>query len=168
MKWNLVALGSIVLVGISSALMGSEHRRSEEISLALAVEEFNLKTLRQREEAGQPPLKEEEVIAAIRSWYLTEKTDLPEEVRSRVREIAESRVMPPNAVIGRVAVHYERGYHFEVYRVILNVAGPGAQPPANVVVRNQFISSRKIRPEEQRELDRSLTAAGLAADGLRD
>ncbi len=158
MKRNLIALASVALVCISSLLLASENRRSEDISLALAVEEFNISTLRQREEAGQPPLTEDEVIAAIRLWHLTDKTELPTEVRDRVREIAESRVVPPNAVLGRVAGSYEHGYHFYVYRVILNIVGPGEQPPVNVVIRDRLISSRRIRPEEQRELDRRFSA----------
>ena len=147
----LVALASVTLVWISS-VFASEHRRSEDISIAFAVEEFNLRNRQLSESARQPPLTEDEVIAGIRFWQISENEDLPEEVRDRVRDIAETRVMPPAAVLAVAAVHYQDGYRFEGYRVILNVVAPEQRPvnAVNIVIRNHFISSRKIRPEEQR------------------
>ncbi|WP_372720640.1 hypothetical protein [Novipirellula sp.] len=155
---------ALTLICVSNLVLASEDRSSKDISLALAVEGFNLRNDQQREQAGQLPLTEEEVVAAVRSWQPGEKPKVSNDLRNRVRAIAETRVMPPGALLGRVAVHYQSGYRFEVYRIMLNVVGSETELPANVVVRNHFISSRKIRPEEQRELDESLAAIKSTAD----
>ena len=147
---------ALTLVCASGLLFASENRRSEDVSLERAVTEFNLRNDQQREHAGQLPLTEDEVIAAIRSWRPAKKPKVSKSLRNRVRAIAETRVMPPGAVLGRVAGHYHDGYRFEVYRIMLNVVGSETELPANVVIRDHFISSRKLSPKERREFVESL------------
>lgn len=169
MQRSSIALASLALFFAACPLWADDTRK--EISLSLAVREFNQRTSQQRNALGQLPLTEDEVVAAIRCWHAAENPPLSEEMQARFREVAESQVMPPDAYLAVVQVSLERGFHYEVWKVLLTIQN-GQKPGAILRIRDQLISSRKIRPEEQRELDRvrqsALDAAAVQENGRRN
>jgi hypothetical protein len=162
MQRTSIALASLALFFAACPLWADDSRK--EISLSLAVKEFNQRTSQRRDTAGQLPLTEDEVVAAIRRWHPAENPPLSEEMQARFQEVAESRVMPPDAYFAVVQVSHVRGYRYEVWKVLLTLK-TGEKSGAILCIRDQCISSRKIRPEEQRELDRQFSALKGQVEG---
>ncbi len=69
---------------------------SEAVPLAEAVAAFNRSDSMNQPGENEPPLTVDEVVAAIRTWD-RRRHPVDDEVYELIKEIAESRTMPPNA-----------------------------------------------------------------------
>jgi hypothetical protein len=73
-------------------------------------------------------------------------------------EIAETETLPPNAYLTVLRGTYTDTHYCEVFDIQLTYM-TGAKSHVTIPIRQTSISSRKIRPEERRELDEKF--AGL-------
>ena len=148
-----IALLIIAAIGISScagkATRGDSPQagRAEVQTLAAAVRTFNVEARTDPVGKSQPPLTQEEVIAAIRAWDPSTRP-VPEETFDRYQEIADTGKMPHGATLHstRRWVGY-RGFTFTVWWVDLSIRsndGTGF----TFRIRDRKLSSRQARPED--------------------
>lgn len=121
-----------------------------EHSLSTAVRAFNQEAAANATGRTQPPLTEDEVIAAIRGWIPEYGPDVTDDVYQQFQEIAESRELPPHT---EFSFHTDyrgyRGFNFKVWWIDLKV-GNGKRTGLTGYtfrIRDQKISSSRINPE---------------------
>lgn len=146
----VVALAAIV----TASAFAVQSNTTDPLSLKAAVEDFNQKTHTHPIGKSQPPLTEEEVIAAIRGWIPENTPGVNDDIFGKFQEIAESRVLPMGADLSFCPgwTGY-RGYSFEVWWIDLSIK-TGENAGFTFRIRDQKISSRKMTPEELAEMEK--------------
>lgn len=124
-------------------------------SLTKAVESFNGKASSNSIGKTQPPLTDDEVIAAIRGWIPKHTPGVADVTYERFQEIAATGTLPDDAKLTfTTSWTGYRGFQFQVWWVDLSIK---LDPEKTGVrgytfrIRNQKISSRKMTPAELAE-----------------
>ncbi len=94
---------------ITAYSVGQPPERSDEISLDLAVKEFNQREAKNYIDASQKPLTEDELIAAIRRMPDTARANGTSWICHYVK-IAETEILPRNAYLTIRGVYTETHY----------------------------------------------------------
>jgi hypothetical protein len=114
-----LVLGALAGAGVTSGVAAAGPQ--EERSLREAVAAFNVAAQLDPVGKGQPPLTDEEVIAAIRGW-IREKVKASDEVHAAYQKIAETGRLPKEAELdfttGWIGF---RGYDFDVWWIDLTL-----------------------------------------------
>jgi hypothetical protein len=131
------------LLLISSAARGESGK-----PLADAVDEFNEKAQKDSIGKEQPPLTEDEVIAAIRGWD-QKQTPVSDKVYKTYRLIADSKMLPEGATLTFTTKWSNKDFNFDVWRVDLNVK-TGPQEGFTCPIRDRKLRSRIISTSEDR------------------
>ena len=115
---QIAAVFGLLILTTSFALADDS---AKEQSLADAVKTFNEKALRSRIGKVQPPLTEDEVIAAILGW----KNEQPKASKAYydvIQKVAHTRTLPPNANLSFFASYSDgKGYHFDVWWIDISI-----------------------------------------------
>lgn len=82
------------LILVSNPLAGDE--KPKDMTLADAVKEFNERAQNDATGKAQPPLTEDEAIAAIRGW-IRKQVPVPDDVYKVYQTIADTRKLPDGA-----------------------------------------------------------------------
>jgi hypothetical protein len=134
-----------------SNFAADQPRDDSSISLADAVKAFN--DSRQAQIAGkdQPPLTEDEMIAAIRGWVREYAPPATDDVYEAFQTIAETRVLPRDAKIQATSGWQGyRGFHFNVWWIDLTI--PTDKLGYTFRIRSRTISSRPLTEREQQRI----------------
>jgi hypothetical protein len=115
--------------------------------LADAIKAFNENAAKDPIGKDQPPLTEEEVIAAIRDWERPKDSPLSDEMYEVFKRIAETRTLPPTAEFEKLT-GYDRGGAFilDVWSVRIRMYRPDRSSYA-VIIRERMIRSRTLEEE---------------------
>ena len=150
-----IAFACIAVLGafIGASAFALQDDAASATSLKTAVENFNQKALRHSIGKTQPPLTEDEVVAAIRGWIPEHTPGVTDDVYDRFQEIAESRVLPYGAELSFCpSWRGYRGFRFEVSWIDLFIK-TGEKAGYKFRIRDQKISSRKMTPDEIAEIE---------------
>jgi hypothetical protein len=132
----------LFMQGISFAQEKQETQpNTGEIKLSDAVADFNRKASSERIGKTQPALTEDEVVAAIRCWD-RKRYSVSDEVYSLYLRIADTRMMPKNAMLSYTSGLESDGYHFEVWWIYLDVT-LASDTGFSYRLRSQIIRCRK-------------------------
>ncbi len=118
-----------------------DDKPAKTVSLAEAVEQFNSRALMDPIGKTQPPLTEEEVIAAIR-WADHEDFPVTSHEFAAYKKIAETKKLPPGAeleVISRFVPNDE--YEFKAWSVRLRMPRSSGHGSYAYSIRQRWISS---------------------------
>lgn len=150
--FSLAIAAVIVHVAPTAATADTEAADSvASSSLADAVREFNQKARLNPLGSKQPPLTEEEVIAAIRGWIRSD-VKASDAVYETYQQIASTGALPANAELGFTTRWTTRnGFDFDVWWVDLTL-NDFPQPGQGYGYR---IRDRKIRSEPAEKGSRS-------------
>lgn len=151
MKLNATVFLALTFV-IATAAVAQPPERKAPISLHHAIETFNQREAMQYSETDQRPLTESELISALRRLPLTHKEQIQLPGFRELLEIAETEILPPNAYLTVLRGGYTDTHYCEVFDIQLTLL-TGKKSHLTVPIRQTSISSRRIRPEERRELD---------------
>jgi len=124
--------------------------RDRPVSLAQAIETFNAEAAADPVGRAQPPLTEEEVVAAIRAAKPEKDSAVFEELFRALKRIAETRVLPPKAEFATMTL-WDPGeaFVYDVWWVRIEMPkedGGGYSMP----IRERRIRSRTLEEEIQR------------------
>ncbi len=145
----VVALGAV----IAASAFAAQSDTTETVSLKAAVEDFNQKARTHPIGKSQPPLTEDEVIAAIRGWIPEDTPRVTDDIYDKFQEIAESRELAKGADLSfRPGWTGYRGYSFKVWWIYLSIK-TGKNTGYTFRIRDQKISSRKMTPDELGEIE---------------
>ncbi len=142
---------------ITAYAVGQPPERKDEISLHLAVEEFNQREAKNYLDASQKPLTENELIAAIRRMPDIARAQTGQPGFDAMLKIAETEILPRNAYLTTLRGVYTETHYCEVFDIQLTLV-TGKESHLTVPIRQITLSSRKIRPEERRKLDAKFAA----------
>lgn len=142
---------------ITAYAVGQPPERKDEISLHSAVEEFNQREAKNYIDASQKPLTENELIAAIRRMPDTARAQSGQPGFDAMLKIAESEILPRNAYLTTLRGVYTETHYCEVFDIQLTLV-TGKDSHLTLPIRQITLASRKIRPEERRELDAKFAA----------
>jgi beta-lactamase regulating signal transducer with metallopeptidase domain len=120
--------------------------------LAEAVKEFNAKAQSNPIGRSQPPLTEDEVIAAITGWQRDEGI-VSDEVYAIYQKIAETRTLPAEATLDSTTSWVMPSRSFDVWWIDLVVKNTPISGYAHRI-RDVKLRSRPLTPEEADELSR--------------
>jgi hypothetical protein len=155
---RLVAL-ALVAIGVPGVYLsrapaaGANAAADEQATpLADAVRAFNAEAAEDPIGKTQPPLTEDEVIAALRG-IMRELTPMTDEVYNTYQKIAETRTLPPRAELHFTTGWVPRleGFHFTVWWADLSIM-TGEHAGYNYRLRDRKISSRPLTEEELEEI----------------
>ena len=132
-------------IGVVEALRGMEGGSagmvSSQIALVDAVKQFNDMAKKQTIGKTQPPLTEDEVVAAIRGWRGTEGPAADALYRA-FQQIADTKKLPRGWNLTSAETWRFNNYDFDVWRIELEIAtAPNTQ--ARIVIRDQKL---RVRP----------------------
>jgi hypothetical protein len=122
-------------------------------SLPDAVLLFNIETLSTAFFKEQPPLTEEEVVAAIRSWSREATPGVTDEVYDRYQQIAETGTLPEDAELRLLRTYARDGFMIDVWWIDLTIR-TGERTGYSFRIRDQKISSRPMTPVEEAKSQR--------------
>jgi hypothetical protein len=152
------ALSLIVILTLAFSgfcpLRAAEPEPDGSTSLADAVESFNEKALQDPIGKEQPPLTEEEVIAAIR-WSGLDRNQMPvsdEEYRA-FRKIADTRRLPKGSEF-EVLTGFEPNQRFVFEAWSVRIRMPKENGTYAFVIRERMIRSRLIGAEEHKVIEK--------------
>lgn len=151
MKLNTAVFFALTFV-FATAAVAQPPERKDPISLHQAIERFNQREAKQYSEIDQRLLTDTELISALRRLPLTHKEQMDRPGFRELLEIAESETLPPNAYLTVLRGAYTDTHYCEVFDIQLTIL-TGKKSHLTVPIRQTSISSRRIRPEERRELD---------------
>ncbi|MFN3650114.1 MAG: hypothetical protein ACK47B_11095 [Armatimonadota bacterium] len=129
------------------AALNAEARAEDELPLPLgeAVEAFNRRAAADPVGRTQPPLTEDEVVAAIRGW-MRERVEVTDNVFARFQRVAETGRLPEGAEFRFITGWGGfRGFDFEVWWVDL-VLRTGPDKVFAYRIRDQKLRSRPSPP----------------------
>ena len=137
---------------ITACAVTSEDDAESTTPLKAAVETFNQEAAADEIGKTQPPLTEDEVVAAIRGWIPEHTPGVRDDQYARFQEIAESRKLPEGSELTFCPgwTGY-RGFQFTVWWIDLTIK-TGKKSGYTFRIRDQKISSRKMTPEELAEI----------------
>ena len=132
-------------------LNAGQQSRQQSLPLADAIKAFNEKAAEHPIGKDQPPLTEEEAIAAIRAWERPKSKDpVSDEMYEAFKKIAETRTLPPNASFETETGYQPRGaFVFDIWSVRIRMFRPD-RSSYGFELRNRIIRSRTL----EEELDR--------------
>ncbi|HEY3103762.1 MAG TPA: hypothetical protein VGJ69_09215 [Pyrinomonadaceae bacterium] len=121
------------------------------VRLAQAVQDFNARAARDEVGQTQPPLKVEEVLAAIRGWSMAEEP-IESSAFAEFQKIGANEIMPPGSFLdfGKDAEN-RNGYDTEAWSVYIYIRldkyprDQVGMPSFVRLVRMQYISSTKSK-----------------------
>jgi hypothetical protein len=150
---SLLAAGPAVFhAGAAFGQAAPEKKAAEATSsLAEAIRGFNQRAPEYKNGKAQPPLTEDEVIAALR-WAVMHRKELPisEETRQTVERITETKQLPPNFDLELLTDYEPDGrVVFEVWSIRLRVPREPHGTYA-ITIRETMIRSRVMGPEERK------------------
>ena len=146
---------------ITSWAIAQPPERKDDISLHQAVETFNQREAKNYAGAAQPPLTEKELIGAIRRMPITAKEQTGQPGFPILLQIADTEILPPKANLTILRGTYTDTHYCEVFDIQLTLK-TGENSHLTLPIRQTTLSSRKIRPEERRELEETFAAYALA------
>lgn len=119
-----------------------------------AVKKFNANFHTDATGAIQPPLTEDEVVAAIRVW-IRDYATIPNEVYEAYQKVADTKRMPPGARLTARTSIVVNDYYVEDWRIKLTLQFSG-QKEHDFLIRDQKIRCRPWKEwvEEKRKPDR--------------
>ena len=150
---SLIVMLTLAFTGVCP-LRAAEPEPDGSTSLADAVEAFNEKALQNPIGKEQPPLTEEEVIAAIR-WSDLDRKQLPvsdEEYRA-FRNIADTRRLPKGSEF-EVLTRFEPNEKFVFEAWSVRITMPKEKGTYAFVIRERMVRSRVIGAEERKVIER--------------
>jgi hypothetical protein len=139
-------------VGASGAIASSPVGS---VSVAEAIGDFNTNVKTNSIGAEQPPLTEEEVIAAIRWWdFHRKESPVSDEEFLAFRKIAETHLLPQGAEV-EVLTSFEPDdkVTFDAWSVRIKMPRPNGGTYA-FIIRERMIRSRLIGPEERKVIQK--------------
>jgi RNA polymerase sigma factor (sigma-70 family) len=162
--------GSIPASG-PRASKGSDSRALS--PLAKAIEAFNAEATRDEFGRDQPPLTEDEVIAAVRIWKPEHGMALSKELQSTLDAISESRRWPEGVELASFT-HRDngKGFLFFGWCVRIQIRNPRAGRVQTILVRDRLIRSETYEealakakadilvassPEDRSRLEKTIT-----------
>lgn len=154
MKCNDIAPFALMFV-IAAPLMAQPTARRDDISLHQAVQTFNQREARHFADAEQSELTENELICALRRVPLTAREHTDQPGFRALLEISENETLPPNAYLTILRGAYTDTHYCDVFDIQLTFK-IGEKSHLTVPIRQVALSSRKIRPEERRELEQKI------------
>ena len=134
---------SIVLTATFAAVAVIAVEPPRSLSLGDAVIEFNRKA--QLDEIGkdQPPLTEDEVVAAIRGW-IREQMPATDAVYDAFQRVATTKQLPPTAKLHFTTDwHGFKGMHFDVWWIDLTLT-EGSKHGYTYRLRDRKIRCRPV------------------------
>ena len=150
---TLPTLAGILLCSLSAGVSWTAEPMSPP-SLAEAVRSFNRAAIERPEGKAQPPLTEEEVVAAVR-WSLLDRKKLPvtDETFATLSAIPEGRRLPPGFDL-ELLTGYEPNDRvtFDVWSIRLRLPSESGDT-TGVTIREQMIRSRPIGEGERRVIE---------------
>jgi hypothetical protein len=140
-----VSILNLVLSGTASSLPQSSDRA---VPLADAIKAFNKKAAIHYIGKDQPPITEEEVIAAIRASERPNNPAVSDNLHNGFKQIAETRQLPPGAVLESLGGGWDPGGAF-VYDVWwVRIAMPKEDGGTySFRIRERMIRSRTLKEE---------------------
>jgi hypothetical protein len=130
--------------------------------LAAAIQEFNLKQRSSEIGRDQPPITEDEVIAALR-WWKTKRNevDLTNEEFQGFQAIADTRILPKEAEF-EVLTGFRPNQEFEFDAWSVRIRMPRLSKPGTYAftIRDRWIHSRQLG-------ERQISWGPAAANGLQ-
>lgn len=150
---SLIVLLILAFTGVCP-LRAAEPEPDGSTSLADAVGTFNERALKNPIGKEQPPLTEEEVIAAIR-WSDLDRKQLPvsdEEYRA-FRNIADTRRLPKGSEF-EVLTGFEPNQKFVFEAWSVRIRMPKENGSYAFVIRERMIRSRLIGAEERKVIEK--------------
>jgi len=135
----------LVLSGTASALPQSSDRA---VPLPEAIEAFNKKAANDYIGKDEAPLTEEEVIAAIRASVRPSKPAVSDNLYNAFKQIAETRQLPPGAVLENNGGLHDPGGEFvyDVWKVRIWMPME-AGVTYSFGIRERTIRSRTLKEE---------------------
>jgi hypothetical protein len=150
---SLIVLFALAFHG-SCPLGATEPGPDGSTSLADAVKSFNVTALQNTIGKEQPPLTEEEVIAAIR-WSELDREQLPvsDEVYRAFRNIADTRRLPKGSEF-EVLTGFEPNQKFVFEAWSVRIRMPKENGTYAFVIRERMVRSRRIGAEERKVIEK--------------
>ena len=137
------------IIAVSLSLLCSLGAGKESLPLADAIKAFNEKTAADPIGKDQPPLTEEEAIAAIRAWERpNSKSPVSDEMYEAFKKIAETRTLPPNASFETEtrSEPVPGAFVFDIWSVRIRMFRPD-RSSYGFELRKRFIRSRTLEEE---------------------
>src|SRR5262245_61220186 len=136
-----------VQAGLALLVVGTPAPGGEEpkvVTLAEAVKEFNRRAQDNATGKTQPPLTEDEAVAAIRGW-IREQVPATDEVYKAYQTIADTKKLPEGATL-TFTTRWSgfNGYEFDVWWVDLNIR-TGADTGYTFRLRDQKLRCRPLK-----------------------
>jgi len=114
----------------------------KEVTLAEAVKGFNRRAQENATGKTQPPLTEDEVVAAIRAWD-REEEPATDEIYKAYQAIADTRKLPAGATFEFITKwSVFNGHEFGVWWINLEITGPDTG--YGFRVRHQMLRCRPV------------------------
>jgi hypothetical protein len=137
----MVARGVFAAVVALWLAADSSPASGPEVPLAQAVREFNESAKKNAVGKGQPPLTEDEVVAAIRGW-IRDRFPATDDVYGAFQKVAHTGALPPGAELSfTTGWRGFNGFDFDVWWVDLTLpVGKGAGYTYRI--RDQKLASR--------------------------
>lgn len=111
------------------------------IALKDAVAEFNKRAGQSAIGAEQPPLTEDEVVAAIRNWDL-EHYKIDKEMHAIFTAIAAKKMMPKTATLDFISQFNTERFHFDVWQIALEIRD--GEKGYRYPIRQHMLKSRTL------------------------
>ena len=127
-----------------------QSKAEDSIPLAETIKAFNAKAAVDAIGKDQPPLTEDEVVAAIRARERPRDPELSDMIYRTLQQIAESRQFPANAEFESLNGRSDGDYFFDLWSVRINVDRTPAAGVYTLVIRDQVIRSRTLDEELER------------------
>ncbi len=148
MKTQIPAL--IFAFSLCFANAGQGASKGGENSLIEAISDFNKKSLSDSIGASQPPISEEEVVAAILLWERPSNAPISDELLGSFKKIAESKALPSRASFDSLNGYDRGGSHiFDVWSVRIKIERTDGSSYA-FVIRECVVGSRTLSEEVAR------------------
>jgi hypothetical protein len=108
--------------------------------LAKAIEAFNAESLKDEDGRNQPPLTEEEVVAAIRVWKPASGKVISKELAATLESISEGKRWPEGSNLAGLTQKFNgKPFLFRGWWVILQV--PGMEDQQSIMIRERLLRS---------------------------
>ena len=136
-----------IATAASMASWADERSAPKAMKLDSAIAAFNKTASKSERGAAQPPLTEDEVVAAIRAWD-EEQFKIGKPLKAVYESIANDRILPEGSQIEALSQYDMNGYHFTAWDIILEVRSgdEGYRFP----IRRRVLSSEPMQVELKR------------------
>jgi hypothetical protein len=150
---SVVIFVGFLALAVSNFAADKPPAESSTTSLADAVKEFNESFRVKHAGKDQPPLTEDEVVAAIRGWVREFTPPVTDEVYDAFQKVAETRVLPKGAKIDMInGWKGYRGFSFDVWWIDLRMP-VGEKSGYAFRIRSRTMSSRPLNEEEKQQIE---------------